>query len=58
MMIPAARSSTIFSYGAVAHIKVVGALEGEFVRTEERSSNEFVIASDTLTEGDARPGRA
>jgi hypothetical protein len=30
-----------------AHIKVSGALEGEFIITEERSANEFVIARDT-----------
>jgi len=30
-----------------AHIKVSGALEGEFIITEERSANEFVITRDT-----------
>jgi hypothetical protein len=30
-----------------AHIKVSGALEGEFIVTEERSANEFVITRDT-----------
>ena len=30
-----------------AHIKVSGALEGEFVITEERSANEFVITRET-----------
>lgn len=29
------------------HIKVSGALEGEFIITEERSANEFVITRDT-----------
>lgn len=29
-----------------AHIKVSGALEGEFIITEERSANEFVITRD------------
>jgi hypothetical protein len=40
-----------------AHIKVSGALEGEFIITEERNSNEFVITRDTswqamLSEGE------
>jgi hypothetical protein len=30
-----------------AHIKVSGALEGDFIITEERSANEFVITRDT-----------
>lgn len=30
-----------------AHIKVSGALEGEFIITEGRSANEFVITRDT-----------
>lgn len=30
-----------------AHIKVSGALEGEFIVTEERSANEFVITRET-----------
>ncbi|HEX5763095.1 MAG TPA: hypothetical protein VFY04_08240 [Solirubrobacterales bacterium] len=30
-----------------AHIRVSGALEGEFIITEERSANEFVITRDT-----------
>jgi hypothetical protein len=30
-----------------AHIKVSGALEGEFIITEERNANEFVITRDT-----------
>lgn len=30
-----------------AHIKVSGAIEGEFVVIEERSANEFVITRDT-----------
>jgi hypothetical protein len=30
-----------------AHIKVSGALEGEFIVIEERSPNEFVITRDT-----------
>jgi hypothetical protein len=30
-----------------AHIKVSGALEGEFIVTEERSAGEFVITRDT-----------
>lgn len=30
-----------------AHIKVSGALEGEFIITEEHSANEFVITRDT-----------
>jgi hypothetical protein len=30
-----------------AHISVSGALEGEFIITEERSANEFVITRDT-----------
>jgi hypothetical protein len=30
-----------------AHIKVSGALEGEFIITEERNVNEFVITRDT-----------
>lgn len=30
-----------------AHIKVSGAVEGEFIITEERSANEFVITRDT-----------
>ncbi len=33
-----------------AHIKVSGALEGEFIITEERSANEFVITRDTSWE--------
>jgi hypothetical protein len=33
-----------------AHIKVSGALEGEFLITEERSANEFVITRDTSWE--------
>lgn len=33
-----------------AHIKVSGALEGEFIVTEERSANEFVITRDTSWE--------
>jgi len=32
------------------HIKVSGALEGEFIITEERSANEFVITRDTSWE--------
>ena len=40
-----------------AHIKVSGALEGEFIITEERNANEFVITRDTswqamLSEGE------
>ncbi len=40
-----------------AHIKVSGALEGEFIVTEERNANEFVITRDTswqamLSEGE------
>jgi hypothetical protein len=30
-----------------AHIKVSGALEGEFIVVEERSASEFVITRDT-----------
>ena len=30
-----------------AHIKVSGALEGEFIVIEERSASEFVITRDT-----------
>lgn len=37
----------IFRMEQPAHIKVSGALEGEFIITEERSANEFVIARDT-----------
>jgi hypothetical protein len=40
-----------------AHIKGSGALEGEFIITEERNANEFVITRDTswqamLSEGE------
>jgi hypothetical protein len=31
----------------LAHIKVSGTLEGEFIITEERNANEFVITRDT-----------
>jgi hypothetical protein len=41
-----------------AHIKVSGALEGEFIFTEERSANEIVITRDISWEGHARQGRA
>jgi hypothetical protein len=34
-----------------AHIKVSGALEGEFIITEERSANEFEITRDTSWQG-------
>lgn len=33
-----------------AHIRVSGALEGEFIVTEERSANEFVITRETSWE--------
>jgi hypothetical protein len=46
-----------------AHIKVSGALEGEFIITEERSANEFVITRDTswqamLGKDEQRRGRS
>lgn len=43
----AERSAMILAMEQPAHIKVSGALEGEFIITEERSANEFVITRDT-----------
>jgi hypothetical protein len=45
--IPAAGSAMILAMEQPAHIKVSGALEGEFIITEERNANEFVITRDT-----------